>query len=515
MKKLFKKQKLKYIIPSLIVMIIVAIMIWGMIKKNSISNLDADDTNTAKKTAVSDRTYQIKRDDLPIGILQGGSINASEKHKLALQANFNTKLLWIIDENSWVKAGDELIRFETDELKKRIEDYEIDLDNLIKELEIAIEEEKILDSTNAADMQAAEDKVQQAQDALKKYRRIERMKTINSHEESIKNAEAAVTTAEEDYRSVRDAEPKAAESSNGVQQDADEIKRKELIKKQQTIDSKRNALNDTEANRRAWRHYDHPNKMMTLANNLEQADLNLRRVRISINSKIIQKKRQIDNYRKRIKMTTTHLERHRSYMEMMVIKAPVDGVVIYSDPDMVWGRTEIKVGMDIGKGMTLITIPEMSNLIVDFDLPEEYRSKLKIGDVAVISPDSLPGTKFSGKISQIATLPVNLINWDSSSPKVYKAKIKFDKQSPLLVNGMSVQINVVTKTIKDTIFVPVEAIFENNERFFVYKNTITGVVEKDVKIGESSDNFVQILEGLDDGDVVYLYRPYQGKQGDK
>ena len=250
----------------------------------------------------------------------------------------------------------------------------------------------------------------------------------------------------------------------------------------------------------------------TNLNDLEQAQLNLRKVRISVNSKVIQKSRSIEYYRRRIRMTQTQLDRHREYMDMMVIKAPVEGVVIYSDPDRRWGRLDIKVGMEVNKGQILVTIPEMSNLIVEFDLPEEYRSKVNVGDTAVISPDSLVGTKFTGKVMSIATLPVNMVSWDSASPKVYKAKLQFDKQSPLLVNGMSVQINIITKIIPKTLFVPVEAVFEDNDRFYVYKHTLGGVKEQDVKLGESNDNFVQITEGIEENDIVYLYRPYQKKQ---
>lgn len=502
-----------YIIGAILLVIAIAISaIVAISRKNNRKKTDEKRKENVS-SAVSDRTFKVQRDDLPIGLIQGGTVNASKKHKLSLQANFGTKLLWIIDENSWVKKGDVLIKFETDDLKKRIEDYEIDLDNLTKELAIAIEEEKILDSTNAADIQSAMDKLQQAEDALKKYRRIERINSINSHEEKIKSAENALQNAQEAYEDVRDSRDNS--SSSNSDGDPEEIYREKLKTKLDDLESKETALTTAEANRRAWRRYDHPNKVMVLNNSLENAKLNLRKVKISVNSKLVQKKRQIDNYRKRIKMTQTQLDRHRSYMDMMVIKAPVDGVVIYSDPDQTWGRTEVQVGMDVGKGRVLITIPEMSNLIVDFDLPEAYRSKIKVGDEAIISPDSLPGVKLTGKISKIATLPVNLINWDSSSPKVYKAKIQFDEQSSLLVNGMSVQLNVVTKIIPKTLFVPVEAIFEDNDRFFVYKNTLTGVEEVDVKIGESNDNFVQILSGVKEGDVVYLYRPYQNKQGDK
>ena len=51
---------------------------------------------------VVDRTFRVRRDDLIIGLQQGGYVNASKKHKLALQANHRTKLIWVIDENTKV-----------------------------------------------------------------------------------------------------------------------------------------------------------------------------------------------------------------------------------------------------------------------------------------------------------------------------------------------------------------------------------------------------------------------------
>ena len=464
----------------------------------------------ATESADMDRTYKVKRDDLVIGLLQGGYVNASQKHKLSLQANYRTKLLWVIDENSKVKAGDQLAKFETDELKEKIEDLEVELDNLKKELDLAVESKKIQISTNAADLQAAEESLLQADDAMRKYRRFERSSKRDELDLAVVNAETALETARNDYTTTRDTEPKVSKDEN-----AEDKKRTLLKEAQAKIDEKENSLNKAEDNLRVFRRYDNPSKLTRLINAYEQAKLNLRKIKISTESKVVQSDKSIENYRQRIRRTSDQLTRYKEYMTIMELRAPVDGVVIYGDPDRRWGNLDVKPGIDINKGQVLITIPEMSNLVVDFDLPEQYRSKVRIGDNAVISPDSLPGIKFTGTISHIDTLPVNLVNWDSSSPKIYKSKIKLDKQSPRLVNGMSVQINIVTKTIPNTLAIPVEAVFEENDRFFVYRATLTGPKEVDVKIGASNDNFVQITDGLKEGNVVYLYRPYQKTQGTK
>ena len=67
-----------------------------------------------------DRTYRLKRADLILGLRLGGSVSASKKHKLSLQANYSTKLLSIVDENTKVKAGDVLAVFETDALRVEV-----------------------------------------------------------------------------------------------------------------------------------------------------------------------------------------------------------------------------------------------------------------------------------------------------------------------------------------------------------------------------------------------------------
>ena len=60
-----------------------------------------------------------------------------------------------------------------------------------------------------------------------------------------------------------------------------------------------------------------------------------------------------------------------------------------------------------------------------------------------------------------------------------------------------------------------EAVFENDKGFFVFVNRDGTPVEVPVSIGDSNDTAVCITEGLENGDVVYLYRPYQKKQSDQ
>ena len=165
--------------------------------------------------------------------------------------------------------------------------------------------------------------------------------------------------------------------------------------------------------------------------------------------------------------------------------------------------------MDARRKQVIITIPDMSKMIVDVNLPEQYRSKVSAGDRVIITPDSIQTIKLDGKIDTIASLPVNLIPWDQNSPKIYRTVVDFNNNDPRVVSGMSVQVEVVSRILKDVLFVPIEAVFEENGKLLVYKVTLTGPEKVFIKINESNNNYVEVTEGLKEGDDVYLYRPFQ------
>ncbi|MDD2404363.1 MAG: efflux RND transporter periplasmic adaptor subunit [Victivallaceae bacterium] len=505
------KLKRNHIVKALLAVVLVAglggVYLWY--RSRPINNKEDSSETGEKDNRAPDRIFTLKKGDLVLGILQSGSVNAQKKYKLSLVAAFNTKLDWVIPENSSVKKGDVLAKFETEELIERIDDQQIQVENNEKELSIAIEEEKILLSTNRASIKEAHDRVVDTDNNLRKYLRIERRQLRDKLELEVDNAEIALVAAENALK-----KKKETLSQSVSEQSKREENEQELKKLQNSIDAAHNNISNAQRDLTLFKRYTNPSKITSLENAFAQAQLNNERVKISTASQLVQKRRQIANIRRNLRNNRTRLERYQSYLEMMQLIAPVDGVVIYGDPDARYGRIEISLGMDIRRNRILMTIPDMNNLVVDFDLPEQFRSKVKVGDRAIITPESMPTLKIPGKIRSIETLPVNMIIWDRNSPKIYKSVIELDRQEPLLVSGVNVQVNIVTKTIRNTLFVPIEAVFEDKERFIVYKSSFGVPKEVEVKIGDSNDNSVQILSGLEEGDKVYLYRPYQKKGQD-
>ena len=454
-----------------------------------------------------DRIYPVKRGNMVIGIMLRGSVNAKVKHKLALEAPFSTKLVKVVDENSKVKKGDVVAEFETADLLLKVEDYKLTIEQTKKDLAIALEEREVLKSTNREDLRTALDKVTQCQDDYLRYVRLEGPRDKDTQTLAVDDAERALSEAQTAYNTAKE----SYDSSIFSDSEAEATAKAAVEKAQKNVASAETKLNSALLAKKLFKRYTYPNKLKDLRNKLAQAKLGYEKTRVRTQSLLTQKNNQIYRLEITIRNNERQFDRHSSWIPMMQLIAPVDGIVTYGDPDRIWGNPEVKVGMDGRRKQVIITIPDMSQMIVDVNLPEQYRSKVGIGDRVIITPESLPEIKISGKIESIASLPVHTIPWDKSTPKIYRTVVSFNGRNPKVVSGMSVQVEVVSKILHNVISVPIEAVFEEGGQLLVYRKSLSGPEKVSVKIGASSDSAVEILEGLKEGEEVFLYRPFQAK----
>ncbi len=460
-----------------------------------------------QESKAPDRIYKVKSGDMVIGIMLKGSVNARTKHKLALEAPFSTKLIKVVDENAKVKAGDIIAEFETSDLLIKIDDYKLTIEQTKKDLAISKEERDVLISTNNEDLRTARDKVTECEDAYIRYVRLEGPRDRDTQELAVSDAEKELSESSDALNTARD------NYYNKVFSDTTEEKtaRQAVETAEKKVQSAQTKLNSARLAKKLFKRYTYPNKLQDLRNRLAQAKLGYEKTRVRTQSMLTQKDNQIYRLELTIRNNERQLESHASWVPMMQLLAPVSGIVTYGDPDRFWGNPEVKVGMDGRRKQVIITIPDMSKMIVDVNLPEQYRSKVAIDDPVIITPDSIQTIKIKGSIESIAALPVNIIPWDKSTPKIYRTIVTFRDNNPKIVSGMSVQVEVVSKILRNVIHIPIEAVFEEGGQLLVYRKALAGPEKVSVKIGASSDSAVEILEGLKEGDEVFLYRPFQAK----
>ncbi len=452
-----------------------------------------------------DKIYSVRQTDLVIGTLLRGTANAKKKHKLFPEASFRNILTWIQDENVRVKKGDVVIKFETQALIDEIADRKLKIESQDKALEIAREEKRILLSENQSALRAANDAVIAAEEDYARYYRYDGKKLKEGIEQGLESAEKILKQIQDESRKMAD------EISNTIydDEDAKDAALGKLDTLKESLQKNERAVRDAAYQLRIFKKYTYPNTLTDKKNKLEQTRLDYDKVKIRTASKVVQQDSQIQNIENELKKAREELLLRESYLPMMEVTAPVDGILVYGDIDERRNKITLELGMECGRKRVLATIPEMDNLIVNFELPEQFHHRVKQGAKVIITPDSMPTLKLAGHVSEIAVVPVNQIHWDSSSPKIYNSVITLEEQHEQFVSGMNVEVNIIEDVIKDAVNIPVEAVFEEDGDYFVYQKSVTGTKKQIVELGKSTDQYVHIIKGLVVGDEVCLYSPYE------
>jgi HlyD family secretion protein len=453
-----------------------------------------------------DKLFTVRKSKLIIGTLLRGMANAKETHKLFPDASYKNILTWIEEENKAVKKGDVVIKFETQDLIDDIEMKHLNLELKQKSLDIKREEMRILLSENQSSLRISSDAVQTAEEAFARYYKYDGKNAKKKMMEDVVTHDDAHKGAKETYQNSLDTISNTIYDDEGSRQKAMDA----LDKLEVTMQTKERTYDNAVYALKIFKKYTYPNSLTAKENKLIQAKLNREKTLVSTASRVIQKENEINRIENELRKGKSEIEKVEGYLPMMEIQAPVDGILVYGDLGGRRGRNiEIELGMSVSRKRVMATIPEMGNLVIKFDLPEQFRHRIDIGSEAFITPDSMPSLKLTGQVTKIAVVPVNQIEWDSSSPKIYHSIITLDSQNEDFVSGMNVQVEVIEDTLDDALNIPVEAVFEEDGEYYVYLKTLTKTKKQIVELGKSNDQYVHILDGLSVGEQVYLYSPYE------
>lgn len=214
---------------------------------------------------------------------------------------------------------------------------------------------------------------------------------------------------------------------------------------------------------------------------VQQAKASMREAAIELD----QAKRKVDQINNVIKKFT--------------IYAPQSGMVIYKKE---WSGQKRKVGSTISPwDLTVATLPDLSVMHSKTYVNEIDISKVKAGQEVRIGIDAFPDKKYTGQIIEVANIGEQLQNTDA---KVFEVVIYVDQSDSIMRPAMTTSNQIITNVYDEVLFLPLEAIHNEDSLSFVY----TKSNKKQVIVpGESNENYIIIEQGLEEGDAVYLSVP--------
>jgi multidrug efflux pump subunit AcrA (membrane-fusion protein) len=171
-----------------------------------------------------------------------------------------------------------------------------------------------------------------------------------------------------------------------------------------------------------------------------------------------------------------------------------------------WSGKKVIVGSTINAwDPTVATLPDLSTMISKTFVNEVDIRKIKQGQTVKVGLDAFPEKKLTGKVVSVANVGEQLPNSDS---KVFEVNILINESDTTLRPAMTTSNLVLTGSVKDALFIPLEAVHTQGDSLtYVYRMDGGGLVRQQVKLGQTNENEVVVLDGLKENQEVYLSVP--------
>lgn len=167
------------------------------------------------------------------------------------------------------------------------------------------------------------------------------------------------------------------------------------------------------------------------------------------------------------------------------VLAPETGVV---------SHFEVAVGESIHPDKSLFKITDLSTVIVSADLPEADLQRVKLGSTVKVKISAFPDKEFPGVISFIS----EHVHPDSRTVSI---RARLNNNDKKFRTNMFAEIDLEGQT-QNLLSLPKQALQEHAGQKIVFVLTKDGFEERKVKTGKESEDFVEIVSGVEQGEKV-------------
>ena len=188
------------------------------------------------------------------------------------------------------------------------------------------------------------------------------------------------------------------------------------------------------------------------------------------------------------------------------MRSDIDGVVI---------EKLVENNLPVAASTPAFVIGNVNNLELEADILEDDISNVKIGNEVEISGKPIGDEMIKAEVVKIAPAAKDIISSLGVNQKRVPVTIKITDKTSLLKPGYSLDVKIITDVKDNIVKVPDTAVFDfqGMSKVFIVENGKATL--RTVKKGIESDNFVEIVEGLKDGDTILVKPDNSIKEGVK
>ena len=178
--------------------------------------------------------------------------------------------------------------------------------------------------------------------------------------------------------------------------------------------------------------------------------------------------------------------------------APRDGIVIHVTN---WRNEKRTVGDSCSVRDMVLEIPDLGRMEADGEVEEARAGRVREGQRVVLRLDAYPDHEYRGTVSSIS-LAVQEKSWRNPL-KVVRLTLSLDETDPERMRpGMRFRGEIEIERLEDVTMIPIEAVARAGDSPVAYRYLLGGWRPIAIVLGRRNDDRVEVLGGLEPGDVV-------------
>ena len=461
----------------------------------------AKDKQTKKKAAAKPKPFKVERKPFKVEVELDGVFVAEQMEEVLLRPEVWTKfkVLEAVEHGSHVKKGDVVVRFDPEDLEKKLDAESID--QRLSDLAFlqAEEEAPRLKKLLAISFAKAKRTSEQFEQDYDYYHSTDRPFNIEIANFRYKFAQEELDAAREELKQLQQ-----MYEADELTEETEEI----VLKRQRfVVETAELVMKLNTASRDYTLNVSVPRTDEVYRAAKEKNDITFQQAKTEYETEVA---RQIYELEKRREARSRSVESHAKLVSdkgLMVIRAPADGVVYFGRcvdgkwPEVSSMRAKLKPLGTATANAVLMTIVTQRPLMVLTSFGEKDLPDLKSGLSTVISPVADDELELSGKVAEMGTVP----------RKSNKFKMQLDVDNSALpawlVAGMTCKVKVTTYRNEKALQIPLDLVqTDEDNKKIKYVMRVDAEqdepVKRKVKLGRKQGKMVEVLQGLEEGDKI-------------
>ncbi len=167
-----------------------------------------------------------------------------------------------------------------------------------------------------------------------------------------------------------------------------------------------------------------------------------------------------------------------------------------------------EAGQVVSAGQSVLTIVQEGEHEIQINIPENRIDQIRNVQQVSISFWALPGVVVEGRVREISPVADKI-------SRTYGVRVSLINPPTSVKLGMTANVAIGSSTNQQAVYIPLTSIYQtgNVPNVWMIKDGVVSL--QPVKVGAFGDGKIQILEGLQDGDVIVTGGVQKLREGEK